>query len=131
MSHFTRVRTQIREREGLVRALTDLHYRYRVGENLPVRGFLGAGERAEVVVDTGTEYDIGFVREREAYEAVADWDWGIARKTSIRHSTFVEQLNRQYAYNLVMDQAREDCLIVEEEETLDNGDVVIVLAERE
>ena len=34
------------------------------------------------------------------------------------------------ACNLIRDQAREQNLILEEEQTLDNGDVVIVLSER-
>jgi hypothetical protein len=42
----------------------------------------------------------------------------------------MQQVNRQYAYNLIRDQAREQNLIVEEEQTLENGDVVILLSER-
>ena len=130
MSHFTRIQTQIREREGLLNALRDLHYAYRVGESLPVRGYYTEGEKAEIVVDTGSEYDIGFIRRKEVYEAVADWDWGIERKTSIRQKTFVEQLNRQYAYNNIVHYVEERNLIIEEERTLENGDTVFILAER-
>lgn len=129
MSHFVKIRTQIREREHLVQALRDLHHQFQEGENLPVRGWSGNRERAEVVVDTGSEYDIGFRRQAEAYELVADW-WGVEGNTPIRQQSFIQQVNRQYSYNLIQDQVREQDLIVEEEETLENGDTVIVLSER-
>lgn len=129
MSHFIKIKTQIREREHLVQALRDLHYRFQEGENLLVRGYAGNRETAQVVVDTGCQYDIGFQRKAEQYEVVADW-WGVQNNSPIRQENFVQQVNRQYAYNLIHDQAREQNLLLEEEETLPNGDVVIVLSER-
>ncbi len=129
MSHFVRIRTQIRERPHLVQALRDLHYQFQEGESLVVRGYAGNRERAEVVVSTGSQYDTGFQRQGEAYEVVADW-WGVHGNSSIRQESFLQEVNRQYAYNLIREQAREQCLIVEEEERLPNGDVVIILSER-
>lgn len=129
MSHFLRIQTQIREREGLVAALRDLHYEYQEGENLSVRGWSGNREPAQIVIDTGSQYDIGMRRQTEEYEVVADW-WGVEGNTDIRQQTFVQQLNRQYAYNVIRDQAREQNLIIEEEEEQENGDVVFVLSER-
>ena len=129
MSHFVRIRTQIREREHLVQALRDLHHQFQEGENLVVRGYSGNRERAEVVVNTGSQYDIGFKRQAQEYEVVADW-WGVEGNTSIRQEPFIQQVNRQYAYNLIRDQAHEQNLIVEEEQQLENGDVVILLSER-
>ena len=129
MSHFVRIQLQIREREHLVAALRDLHYQYQEGENLLVRGYAGKQERAEVVVNTGCQYDIGFQRQGQAYNVVADW-WGVQGNSPIRQEEFVRQVNRQYAYSLVHAQAREQNLIVEEEQRLPNGEVVIVLSER-
>ena len=129
MSHFQRIRTQIREREHLVEALRNLHYQFQEGENLVVRGYSGNRETAQVVIDTGSNYDIGFQRKAQEYEVVADW-WGVERSSPIRQEQFIQQVNRQYAYNLIRDQAREQNLIVEEEQTLENGDVVILLSER-
>ena len=137
MSHFVRIRTQIREREHLVAALRDLHDEYQEGENLIVRGYAGDRERAEVVVNTGCKYDIGFQRKAEVYDAVADWDYGVARNSPLRiddrpftKEGFIQQVNRQYAYNVIREQAQEQNLIVEEEEELENGDMVILLSER-
>ena len=129
MSHFIRIKTQIREREHLTQALRDLHYQFQEGENLMVRGWSGNRDTAQIVVDTGSQYDIGFRRQAEEYEVLADW-WGVEGNTSIRQQSFVQQVSRQYAYNLIHDQAREQQLIVEEEQQLENGDVVIILSER-
>ena len=129
MSHFVRIRTQIRERDHLVQALRDLHHEFQEGENLVVRGYSDNRQRAEVLVNTGSKYDIGFARHGEEYEVVADW-WGVQKDTSIRRESFIHGVNRQYAYNLIQDQVREQGLIVEEEETLQNGDTVLVLSER-
>ncbi len=129
MSHFLRIRTQIREREHLVQALRDLHYQFQEGRNLAVRGYASNRETAEVVVNTGCAYDIGFQRKAQEYDIVADW-WGVQGNSPIRQETFVQQVNRQYAYNLIRNQAVEQNLIVEEEQALENGDLVILLSER-
>jgi hypothetical protein len=129
MSHFVRIRTELREREHLVQALRDLHHRFQEGSNVVVRGFAGNRETAEVVVNTGSNYDIGFRRQAQEFEVVADW-WGVETHTQIRQRTFLEQVSQRYAYSLVKEQAREQYLIVEEEQELENGDVVIVLSER-
>ena len=133
MSHFLKIQTQIREREQLLSALREMHYQHQVSPNqandLLVRGYSGNQERAEVVVDTGSAYDIGFQRKAEGYEVVADW-WGVEGNSRIRQREFIQQVNRQYAYNVIRDQVREQNLVVEEERTLENGDVVITLSER-
>ncbi len=129
MSHFQRIRTQIREQEHLVQALRDLHCQFQEGENLVVRGYAGNRETAQVVVETGSDYDIGFQRKAEQYEVVADW-WGVEGNTRIRQEQFIQQVSRQYAYNLIRDQAREQNLMIEEEQVLENGDRVILLSER-
>jgi hypothetical protein len=133
MSHFLKIMTQIREREQLVAALRDLHHQFQASPNqandLLVRGYRGNQEHAEVVVNTGSAYDIGFQRKPQGYEMVADW-WGVEGNSPIRRDAFIQQVNRQYAYNVIRDQVREQNLIVEEERTLENGDVVITLSER-
>jgi hypothetical protein len=131
MSHFVRIQTQIREREHLTSALRDLHYQFQESQqaNLVVRGYSGNREQAEVVVNTGCDYDIGFQKKADQYEVVADW-WGVQGNSPIRQDSFIQQVNRQYAYSLIHEQAREQNLIVEEEVEQENGDVVILLSER-
>jgi hypothetical protein len=131
MSHFLNIRTQIREREHLVQALRDLHHQFQISptqtNDLVVRGYQGNRERAEIVVATGTDYDIGFQKKTDCYEICADW-WGV-EKGLIKQQTFVQQLNRQYAYNIIRDQARIDDRVFAEEQ-LPDGALRITVSER-
>ena len=125
---FLRIRTQIREREPLLQALRDLRYQFQEGRNLTVHGYADK-EVAELVIYTGSSYEIGLRRRGQEYEVIADW-WGIERDTPIRQEDFLAQLGQRYSYHVVKQQAQEQYLVVEEEQELENGDVVIVLSER-
>ena len=129
MSHFVKVRTRISERSHLLDALRQLGLSFDAGEKLEVRGDRAKPEQAEIVIHLAPGTDIGFRKIGETYEIVADW-YRVEQRTPIRKKNFLEELNRSYACHVIRDQAREQNLIVQEE-TLENGDVVIVLSERE
>ena len=95
MSHFTRVKTQMIEREYLTKALQDLGYKYEVGK-VQVRGYGGNRSGVEIKVATQNPgYDIGFHKTGDAYEIVADW-WGLH---DINREQFLQQLTQRYAYH--------------------------------
>ena len=132
MSHFTKVRTVIRERVQLCEALRQLHHQFREGENLRVNGYGSNTETAQVVVDTGCKYDIGFQQQSDGtFEAVADWDWGIRREAPARfhQDTFLAEVNQKYAHLNVLREVEERGFIVEEEQVLDNGEIELVVCE--
>ncbi len=129
MSHFLRIKTQLRERESLVHALHTLQYQCTEGENLVVRGFAGKRESADIVVDTHSGYDIGFRRVGQQYEIIADW-WGVQKDTSIRQESFLQQLQQQYAYHIIREQASAQDLVWEEEQVTETGEIIIILSER-
>lgn len=128
MSHFVTIRTDLRERDHLLGALEDLGHGVETGERLPLRSDSRQEEYAEIVVDTGSEYDIGLRRRGSHYELVADW-YNIERHTGLKRQAFLERLTQRYAYRVIRDQAREQNLIVEQEEEA-NGDIILVLSER-
>src|SRR5690606_7714101 len=99
MSHFTRVRTQLRDLDTVRRALEDLGF--EVVENAPVRGYNGQQERADLVVQTGSEYNLGFRREGQNVVMVADF-WGLR----IDREGFLNRVTQRYAYLTVLDQAQ-------------------------
>ncbi len=95
MSHFTQIKTQMVEREYLLRALQDLGYPYQEG-NLQVYGFGGANTPVEIRVPAGAKgYDIGFRQAGDSYEIVADW-WGLR---DIDRELFQQKLTQRYAYH--------------------------------
>ena len=130
MSHFTSVQTVIRDRALLEETLRRLNYRFQAGESVPIRGYQGNQESGEVVVDTGSAYDIGFQRQADQSFAVcADW-WGVRNKTKLREESFLQEINRTYAHLAVKRQVIEQGLIIEEENVLPNGEIELVVCER-
>jgi hypothetical protein len=130
MSHFTRVQTVIRDQALLEEALRKLNYQFQSGERVLVRGYQGNQESAQVVIDTGSDYDIGFQRQADQSFAVCtDW-WGVRNKTKLREESFLQELNRTYAHLAVKQQVIEQGLIIEEENILPNGEIELVVCER-
>ena len=135
MSHYTTIRTQIRERPILISALNAMGFpQVEIHEQpQPLFGYQGdrRQETAEVIIRRqwvgATSNDVGFTRTASGeFEAIiSEFD-----RRSRCSEEWLQELNRRYAYDLIHDQAREQNLIVEEEQTLENGDVVILLSER-
>lgn len=129
MSHFTQVKTVIRDREILCDALRKRHYDFQEGENLTIRGYQGNREKGQVVVKTGSEYDIGFQQQQDSsYACCADW-WGVQNNTAIKEDTFLKEVNRTYQDISVRRQIREQGLIIEEEHVDENGEITLVVCE--
>jgi len=130
MSHFTRVQTVIYDQVLLEESLRQLSYEFQTGEDIPIHGYQGNTESAQLVIHTGGRYDIGFQRQADqSYAVCADW-WGVQRICSIRQDDFVQKLNRTYAHLAVKRQVLEQGLIIEEEKVLENGDIELVVCER-
>ena len=130
MSHFTRVQTVIRDQVLLEDTLTQLHYRFQAGERVPIRGYPGNTESGQVVIDTGSRYDIGYQRQTDdSFAVCADW-WGVEGNTAIKQAAFLEQVNRTYAHLTVKQQVLEQGFIIEDERILPNGEIELVVCER-
>jgi hypothetical protein len=119
MSHFTRVRTQLRNIETVKQALEDLGYAVTEGS---VRGYQGHLENADLVVNTGSSYDLGFRKEGENVVMVADF-WGLR----INREQFVKQLSQRYAYLTVMEQAQSQGWQSVTEEVQTDGSIRLVM----
>lgn len=96
MSHFSRIKTQMVEKEYLLQALKDSGYAYEVGENLKIRGY--GWQKTPIAIRVSTKsgsYDIGFRKNGRSYECVADW-WGIR---GMNQQKFLQQITQRYAYH--------------------------------
>jgi len=113
----------------LEETLRELHHNFRAGERLPIRGYQGNRESAQIVIDTGSEYDIGFqLQSDQSFQVCADW-WGVQGNTQIREASFLQELNQTYTRQAVRRQVVEQGLIIEEERVLDNGEIELVVSE--
>lgn len=130
MSHFTRVQTVIRDPVMLADTLRQLHYHFQTGERVPIRGYQNNTEYGQVVIDTGSRYDIGFQRQPDqTFNVCADW-WGVEGNTALRQTPFIEEINRTYAHLTVKQQVLEQGLIIEEERVLPTGEIELLVCER-
>lgn len=123
MSHFTQIKTQMVERQYLVRALRDLGYTYQEGE-VEIRGFAGKRTGVEIKIPTQhPDYEIGFRRAGETYEIVADW-WGIH---DIKQEQFQQQLTQRYAYHAARAKLEAQGFTLASEEVQQDGQIRLVL----
>lgn len=120
MSHFTTIKVQIKNGEILHEVLQELGY--QVECNAAVRGYHGSTTKAEYVIRQTNGYDLGFRRNGETYELVADF-WG----ARINQQSFVNAIAHKYAYKTLMATIQEQQFNVEEEETLSDGTVRVVV----
>ena len=100
MSHFSTVKTELRQLEPLVQALKDLGYSPDQGER-PVRGYRGQTVTADLAVAMDNGGDLGFRWNDQtgAYELVTDLDlW----KQTIPVERFLSKLTQRYALNTVL-----------------------------
>ncbi len=123
MSHFTRLKTRMIEKEYLLQALKDLGYTYEEGE-VTVRGFAGAQEKADLKIRAADhqEREIGFAKVDDAYEIVADW-WGLGRQ----REEFEQQVTRRYAYHAARTKLEAQRFNLVDEEVGQDGTVRLVL----
>lgn len=97
MSHIIRLKTKFKLKEFLLQALRELHYSYEEG-NLEIYASNGTKAIVEIKVKTESRgYDIGFKRNGEFYDVMADW----FLITDISRETFMQQLSQRYAYLMV------------------------------
>ena len=71
MSHFSNIKTKIRNLDFLKAALKDLNIDWKEGSGT-VRGYKGKTSQAEIVVEQTNDYDFGFSWNGSEYELVAD-----------------------------------------------------------
>ncbi len=125
MSHFSTVKTQLRKREPLIKALHDLGYAPELGNHL-IRGYRGQTVEAEMAVLMPQGGDIGFRwnQKTEAYELVTDLDlW----KEQVPVERFLSQLTQRYAVNTVISATTEEGFQLAEQKSNIDGSIELVV----
>jgi hypothetical protein len=116
MSHFTSVKSKIRDMLCLKQALEDLKYEYVEAEaGVEVRGYLGQLEKAELVIRASKTYDVGVRQTADGIELIADW-WGVETTRGLTEEEFVNQLTQRYAYHKVIKEVKARGFSIEQDE---------------
>ena len=132
MSHFTSIRTQIKNLKPLIKALADLGFEdveiHQTAKNL--YGYQGdiRADTAEVIIRRNyigsASNDIGFKRQEDgSFEAIiSEYD-----RTNYSQK-WVNHLTQRYGYHCLMETAPLEGFSVEKEETLEDGTIRVVVA---
>lgn len=120
MSHFTTIKVQIKNGQILHEVLQELGYKVEV--NTQVRGYLGERTDAEYVIRRSNGYDLGFRLQGEEYELVADF-WG----AKIDPQQLINSITQKYAHKTLLSTVEQEGFTIEEEETLEDGTVRVVI----
>ena len=125
MSHFSTVKTELRDRESLLAALRDLGQEPSSGEQ-PVRGYRGQTVTADLCCPQSEGGDIGFRwnSASESYELVTDLDlW----KQQIPVERFLSKLTQRYALNTVLAATTKEGFQVAEQTQTEDGSIELVV----
>lgn len=120
MSHFTRIRTRLHNLDTLQKALEDLGYTVEHGG--VARGYGTQTQAADLVIRTGSQYDIGFRSEGGQVMMVADL-WGL----KIDREKFLSEVTQRYAYITVLEQAAARGWHSVNEEVQEDGSIRLVM----
>lgn len=125
MSHFSQIRTKIRNLSSLKAALTDLGVDWKQGPS-PVRGYQGLTETAEVVIEQPNGFDVGFRLnpETQEYELVADLQYW---QQPLSVDGFVNQISQRYAFHTVLEATSNEGFQVAEQQTTEDGAIRLVV----
>jgi hypothetical protein len=125
MSHFSTVKTELRDRAALLDALADLGHKPREGA-LSVRGYQGQTQAADLAIDQPNGADIGFRLNPDtgAYELVADLElW----KQPVPVERFLAQLTQRYALRSILAASAEEGFQVAEQTSSVDGTIELVV----
>ena len=125
MSHFSTIKTELRDRQSLLEALEDLGNGPRQG-SLMVRGYRGQTVEAQLAVAQANGADIGFRLNPEtgSYELVTDLDlWN----QPVPVERFLAQLNQRYALRSILAATAEEGFQVSEQAQQQDGSIELVV----
>lgn len=123
MSHFSQIKTQIRNLTSLQSALSDLGMEWKSGP-CTVRGYRGQTQTAEVVVEQKNGYDVGFAWNGHEYELVADLQyWNLDNSVD----RFLSKVTQRYAYHMIVNESAQKGFQVSEQQKNEDGSIRLVL----
>ncbi len=123
MSHFSNIKTQIRNLTSLKAALSDIGIDWKAGPS-SVRGYQGQTRIAEVVIEQENNYDIGFSWNGQEYELVADLQYW---QQPLTVDSFLKRVTQGYAFHTVINESSKQGFQVTEQQKNEDGSIRLVV----
>jgi hypothetical protein len=123
MSHFSNIKTKIRNLDSLKAALKDLDVDWKNSSGV-VRGYQGQTHQAEVVIEQNNSYDFGFCWNGSEYELVADLQYW---QQPLTVDGFLRQVTQRYAYHTVVNETANQGFAIAEQAKNEDGSIRLVV----
>ena len=125
MSHFSTIKTQLKEAEPLIKALNNLGFTINQEEKF-VKGYRGKVTAVDISMNLPGDTKVGFKWDNNSnsYELVTDLDlW----KFEIPVERFISKVTQMYAYQTIISKTKDDGYQIVEEKNRSDGSIELVL----
>ena len=125
MSHFSTIKTQLKEVEPLIKALNNLGYQINQEKKF-IKGYKGRFTAVDISMDLPNDTKVGFKwsNNTNSYELVTDLDlW----KLDIPVERFISKVTQMYAYQTIISKTKEDGYQIVEQKNKNDGSIELVL----
>jgi len=125
MSHFSTIKTQLKDSEPLIKALNNLGYTINQEEKF-VKGYRGKFTAVDISMNLPGETNVGFKWDNtsNSYELVTDLDlW----KFELPVERFISKVTQMYAYETIISKTKEDGYQIVEQKNQNDGSIELVL----
>lgn len=123
MSHFTTIKTEIRDPEILKRTLSDLKFKFQENGKIPGHG--GKTENVDIAIGPAGYTNFGFKRSlnRDVYEIRGLVEYLQNREVKM----MIKEVLQEYAYRKILHETRKRGFSLIQEERLKAGSVKLIL----
>ena len=125
MSHFSTIKTQLKDAEPLIKALNNLGYMINQEEKF-VKGYRGKFTAVDISMNLPGDTKVGFKWDNisNSYELVTDLDlW----KFELPVERFISKITQMYAYETIISKTKEDGYQIVEQKNQNDGSIELVL----
>ncbi len=125
MSHFSTIKTQLKDAEPLIKALKNLGYLINQEEKF-VKGYKGKFTAVDISMNLPGDTKVGFKWDNNSntYELVTDLDlW----KFELPVERFISKVTQMYAYETIISKTKEDGYQIVEQKNQNDGSIELVL----
>jgi len=125
MSHFSTIKTQLKDAEPLIKALNNLGFIINQEEKF-VKGYRGKFTAVDISMNLPRNTKVGFKWDNNSnsYELVTDLDlW----KFEIPVERFISKVTQMYAYQTIISKTKEDGYQIVEQKNKNDGSIELVL----
>ena len=129
MSHFSTIKTQLKDSEQLINALNNLGYLINLDEKF-VKGYKGKFTAVDISMNLPGDTKVGFKWDSNSnsYELVTDLDlW----KFDLPVERFISKVTQMYAYETVISKTTEEGYQIVEQKNQNDGSIELVLTKWE